>query len=732
MRGRRLRALGPLLVPVAVALFVFRELVFLGELPFKRDMGVLFVPLKRVLSEALRAGTLPEWWPWDGMGMPFIAVPVLSAFHPSTLFFLALPFHAAFVLQLLLPVPLALLGTWRLGRALGLRPVFAALAATAYTLGAYFLGLTEFTSMSLAAAALPWLWWGALRCRSGGWTGPLVLAGSLAWMLLAGDPHLSIMGLLGAATLVVRRTRPVRLLRSALSLALGTVLAVALAAVQLVPSLLLFRESPRASGAGIVSPDYWRLDAQHLLAMVAPDALAGRDVMFETTYLGLGVAALALVGAATRGRLRPQWVGITVVFLVLAAGSATPLWSLFSAVVPFWKSFQFPVKAIGPAMLALPLLAARGAQQVLRRDFRRFLPGALCALAAVVGLVLGAWEPALLALVLAGALAGAAWRRALAPMLSYGVLAGVALDLGLANDRMVPTAPVEYYEPPPLAQALQRHGVSGEGFSYFFLWKPEHRFEAGAELNAAQSAALIPLRGALHGLPTSNVYLQGFSARYNELVLGHQALWVGKLAGVYGTRFFITSPSELRPDQRQQAVGYDERANAMAVPFRRFLPRAYVTRRVKVLPRARVMEYLGSSDFRPGAEVVLEAEAEGVEPGLEHAPVGPAQPVERIRRLGDAVEIEVTLAEPGMLVLNESYFAGVEASEDGKPLPVYPANHAVRAVPLGEGRHVVRFEYRTPGLAAGAVTSTAAVGLLALAGVLQARSRRRRVRVEPA
>ncbi|WP_309897321.1 hypothetical protein [Archangium sp.] len=724
MSGGRLRALGPLLVPVSLALFIFRGLLFLGELPFRRDMGRLFVPLKRVLGESLRAGTLPEWWPWDGMGMPLVAVPVLSTFHPSTLFFTVLPFHAAFVLQLLVPVPIALLGTWRLGRALGLRPVFAALAATGYVLGGYFLGLTEFTSMSLAAAALPWLWWGALRCR-GGTFRPGVLALSLAWMLLAGDPHLSIMGLLGAAALVVRRARPQRLLRPALSLAVGTVLAVALSAVQLVPSLLLFRESPRSSGAGIVSPDYWRFDLHQLSGMVDPGALAGLDVMFESLYVGLGVVALVLVGAVARGRLRPQLVGIALVSLVLATGSASPLWSLFSAVVPFWKSFQFPIKAMGPAMLVLPLLAARGAQQVLRRDRLCFLPGALAGLAAVVGAALGAWEPALWASLLAGVLALMAWRRALVPVLVHVALAVVALDLGLANGRLVLTAPVDFYEPPPLAEALRRHGVSGEGFSYFFLWKPSRPLEPGAEVDAVQNAALVPLRGALHGLPTANVYLQGFSARYNELVLGNQERWVGKLAGVFGTRFFIASPSELRPEQRQQAVGHDERADAMAVPFRRYLPRAYVTGGVKVLPRAEVVDYLSSPSFRPGGEVVLEAEAEGVEPGMQREPTGPARPVERIRRVGDAVEVEATLASPGLLVLNESYFAGVEASENGQRLPLYPANHAVRAVPLSAGRHVVRFEYRTPGLLAGALTSAAAVVLLALASVLQRKSRRR-------
>jgi hypothetical protein len=724
MSGGRPRALGPLLVPVSLALFIFRGLLFLGELPFRRDMGRLFVPLKRVLGESLRSGTLPEWWPWDGMGMPLVAVPVLSTFHPSTLFFTVLPFHAAFVLQLLVPVPIALLGTWRLGRALGLRPVFAALAATGFVFGGYFLGLTEFTSMSLAAAALPWLWWGALRCR-GGTVRPGVLALSLAWMLLAGDPHLSIMGLLGAAALVVRRARPQRLLRPALSLAVGTVLAVALSAVQLVPSLLLFRESPRSSGAGIVSPDYWRFDLHQLFGMVDPGALAGLDVMFESTYLGLGVVALVWVGAMARGRLRPQLVGIALVSLVLATGSATPLWALFSAVVPFWKSFQFPIKAIGPAMLVLPLLAARGAQQVLRRDRLCFLPGALAGLAAVVGAALGAGEPALWALLLAGVLALTAWRRALVPVLAHVALAVVALDLGLANGRLVLTAPVDFYEPPPLAEALRRNGVSGEGFSYFFLWKPSRPLESGAELDVVQNAALVPLRGALHGLPTANVYLQGFSARYNELVLANQERWVGKLAGVFGTRCFIASPSELRPEQRQQAVGHDERADAMVVPFRRYLPRAYVTGGVKVLPRAEVVDYLGSPSFRPGGEVVLEAEAEGVEPGMQREPTGPARPVERIRRAGDAVEVEATLAAPGLLVLNESYFAGVEASENGQRLPLYPANHAVRAVPLSAGRHVVRFEYRTPGLLAGALTSAAAVVLLAVASVLRRKSRKR-------
>ena len=725
MRPYRPRAAGALLVPLLLALVLFRGLLFLGELPYKRDMGLLFVPLKRALSEALRAGQLPEWWPWDALGMPFVAVPVLSTFHPSTVLYAVLPFQAAFVLQLVLPVPVALAGTWRLGRALGLRPVFAVLAATGFVFGAYFLGLTEFTSMSLAAAALPWLWWGALCCFRRRRPQPLVFALALASMLLAGDPHLSIMGVLGAGALGVRRARPRRLVRPVLALGLGLGLAVALSAVQILPSLLLLGESPRAAGLGIVDASYWRLDLPQLLGMVVPGIYAPGHSFLDTTYVGLSVVALAAVGALTRGRSRGPLVAIALVAFVLALGSSTPLWSLFSAVVPFWKSFQFPMKATGPAMLVLPLLAARGAQRMLWRDRSRWLPAGACALAALAESITGVFGPALLGALCAGVLALGAWRPRLAPRLAYAVLGLVGVDLGLSNSVILDTTSPDFYQPPPLARALSQAGVSATAGSYVSLWYPTPRLgKTAARLDLAQNAALLPLRGSLHGLPTSSPYLQGFSARYFELVLQDKKRWADWMAGVYGTRVSIRSVQAVSPELRARAVATDEFSDSVVVPYRRYLPRAYSVRGVKVLPRAQVLPYL-RSDFRPGQEVVVEEEVAGRQ--WEQAVAGPARDVEHLRRLGDSVEVVATLDAPGMLVLNESYYAGIVASEEGRPLPVFPANHAVRAVPLPAGRHVVRFEYHTPGLRAGALVSAGTALLLVLGGVLQARRRRGRL-----
>ena len=77
-----------------------------------------------------------------------------------------------------------------------------------------------------------------------------------------------------------------------------------------------------------------------------------------------------------------------------------------------------------------------------------------------------------------------------------------------------------------------------------------------------------------------------------------------------------------------------------------------------------------------------------------------------------------------VLVLNDAFYAGWTASVDGNPVPILPANGAVRAVPLPPGPHQVVFTYRTPGLAAGAWVSLG-TGLALFAAERMARRRKR-------
>ncbi len=104
------------LSPTLLILAWLQRGLLAGEVFFRRDTLLLFLPFKRYLAQAIAQGEFPEWWPYDGLGEPFASIPIASLFHPSTLLYWLLPFALAFTLQTLLPLVLLPLGTWRLAR----------------------------------------------------------------------------------------------------------------------------------------------------------------------------------------------------------------------------------------------------------------------------------------------------------------------------------------------------------------------------------------------------------------------------------------------------------------------------------------------------------------------------------------------------------------------------------------------------------------------------------------
>ncbi len=67
--------------------------------------------------------------------------------------------------------------------------------------------------------------------------------------------------------------------------------------------------------------------------------------------------------------------------------------------------------------------------------------------------------------------------------------------------------------------------------------------------------------------------------------------------------------------------------------------------------------------------------------------------------------IETDAATPAYLVLGDTFDPGWSATVDGRPVPIWPAYIAFRAVYLLQGTHTVIFTYRPAGFAAGLVLS---------------------------
>ncbi|MGD8627307.1 MAG: YfhO family protein, partial [Anaerolineae bacterium] len=100
-------------------------------------------------------------------------------------------------------------------------------------------------------------------------------------------------------------------------------------------------------------------------------------------------------------------------------------------------------------------------------------------------------------------------------------------------------------------------------------------------------------------------------------------------------------------------------------------------------------------------------------------PIDPASPAadERppavLRRGPDQVIIDVTMSQPGYLVLTDTHYPGWQATVDGAPAEILVANHAFRAVHLAAGEHVVEFIYAPISFRWGAWITLGAILLLA-------------------
>jgi hypothetical protein len=80
------------------------------------------------------------------------------------------------------------------------------------------------------------------------------------------------------------------------------------------------------------------------------------------------------------------------------------------------------------------------------------------------------------------------------------------------------------------------------------------------------------------------------------------------------------------------------------------------------------------------------------------------------------IVVESRSAAPGWLIDIDNFYPGWEARVDGKPVPMYPANIFMRAVPIAAGEHRVEMIYRPGPFRIGC--RIAAVALLVLASLL--------------
>lgn len=423
---------------------VFREVLFWGTLLLQ------FWPWRQLVKAALLQGQWPLWNPLLGNGTPLLANLQSAVFYPPNLLYLLMPVEQALTLSIILHLLLAGLFMYSYTRQLGLARFAATISALAYMFSGYIIGRTQFISMVSAAAWFPLLLLLIDRIVSQRkLIHTLGLAIVLALQLLAGHAQLWFYGIWLMAGYSLFRSwqaatkspagqepgKPENYrnyllrfthyeLRALLLIGFAVLLALFLAAVQLLPTLEFARISPRNAGAEqefALTYSFW---PWRFITLLAPDFFGNpaqgnywgyTNYWEDHAYLGVLPFLLALIaigyfiqnrrqgkaqnqplmpadpeptGAAPAAhplfcqplRVVPFFAGLIPVSLILALGWHTPVYLWVFETVPGFNLFQAPARLLIWYTLAMAVLAGIGAQvfQVSlksRPHWRRFLAG---------------------------------------------------------------------------------------------------------------------------------------------------------------------------------------------------------------------------------------------------------------------------------------------------------------------------------------------------------------------
>jgi hypothetical protein len=640
-----------------------------------------------------RDGELPRWNPYQYAGVPFLGNSQGNFYYPGNWLFLAADPDPGFKALVAIHLLLAGFGMYRLTRHFGLRRESCVLASLAWSLSFPVL-------MRVSAGHLPYF---ITVCQA-----PLLLlavlkaidrpsllhasflGAAVGLVLLGGNPqfvyHLALMSAgLASWRLWGRRGDAPALRRSLLATAGGVLLGVALASVQLLPSIEVSSWSSRsatdAATLGRLSEPFADFGPLHLLALWAPhywwtpsaEAWLPHE---KGLYLGTLPLLLALFHFGTeRFRGATRFFGVAILLSLLAAfGSSFIVHSLLS-LLPGYAKFRIPERAVWIASLSLAALSAFGWDAAARETGRRARVGAglagLCALACgTLYLATRAPEAFVMLAVAAGAIAVLRF----APKGRAAVVAALAFTavelVAFGATQVRPLAPELLPTPPWYARAVGPERAQGRVL------------DLTATTAAPVAQGFLLLRGCGYPVPPAieSDYASGWPQHTPRMETLSDVGGAADPAMLdrLNVRWIVTGgPSP--------AAGWVEEArNGSLILYR---------------------------NPTPSAGAFLE---------------GTSGDAVRTRPTASSIEVRARAAGPCRLVVSESWTGGWKALVNGAPAEVAPSRSGLLSVSLPAGESRVEFRYAPASWTAGRILSglaLAALSALALPAFLRRRKR---------
>lgn len=724
--------------------FIFSKVLIGTETFAYRDFGVLAYPSLWYHHESFWRGELPLWNPLSNCGAPFLAQWGAMVLYPFSLFYLILPMPWSVNVFCLAHLLLAGAGLFRLVEKWTSHPFAAAFAGFAFVFNGVTFSCLIWPNYLVALGWMPWVvFWTEKAWETGGRAvGWAAVASAL--QMLAGVPEIATLTWLinaGLACAALRRPESTaRQLFTRTAMIAGIVSA--LIAVQLLPFLELLNHSQRTGG---FTSSRWALPSWGWGNFFVPLLHSYQNFQgiffqtgqefFSSVYLGLTSLVLA-TSAVLRIRQRRVWAlaAVTLFSILMAFGENGGLYPLLRDHIPGLGIARYPVKFLVIPAFTLPVLAAYtiAALQVTltaapdsdaqgdnpgadERRSRRMILTWMSAIAGAAGVVIAiilwlayrhplpldqwsaTWRSGVERAILLAALLGglvlttrlSVERRWLARLSVLGLL---VVDLLTHTPRQNPTVPSAALAPG--------------------LWEASHNIAPPA---LGQGRVMIT--------PESEqaLLMSRVPDVYKDLLGKRLALWsnlnlldrVPKVSG--------SSTLQIREQHQVQNLLYQS-TNAAFPRILDFLSVTWVTapgrvvewtRREGALPLitagqqpvyadpTNTLQGIADAAFDPKTMVVLPEEARTALIVTNSAKAE----VTSTKFSAHRIEAEISTAAPAIVVIAQSFYGPWRARVDGRPAPLWRANHAFQGVEIPAGDHHVELVYHDQRFALGAVIS---------------------------
>lgn len=702
--------------------------------PVLSDIPTAYYPWWHYAREAIHSFSMPMWNPFALGGTPFFANAQSALLSPFSLLLWFLPLDYAFGALAAVQLWLLAFGTYLLARELGLSHWPALLAGVVFGFSPFAIVWMTYPLLSVLAL-LPWSLWlveRILRRRSG--TDALVLGLLLLAALLAGHPgsqvHLyAVLAAYAGMRLLLTRRPLGETARGFGLIASSLLLGLAGAAVVLLPVALAIPDTVgveiRSSGALTIPDvamrtlfflDWWgRPSDQYLSSPVNYN-----EATIYAGTVGLLLAAVALL-ASERWREKLPFLILGLVGFAAAFG-LEPIRSLLEVTPVIANDRNARLSLL--VQLSVSVLAGFGLHHLIVRgvDFRAAIVGAGAMLVGILGLlaadpsfhelrvtsnhfrtgndypipdVVQATSVAWWFLLSGGLIIAFYATRRKAGLLVAAVLALVVVDAARVARGYQPMAPPEHSFPvaPPSVEFLRRNAGTER--------------IAGVGLTLAPDTSTVyrlrDVRGNDPPMPTLRFM------RLFRLVTPGQPTgqWLGipeltptglRVLSALNVRWLMFPPGSSAPFPGLQRAYTG--ADAVIFRNRAAVPRGYLPRAVRsVSSEGEALAALAAPTFDARRLAVVEGGSSGAAEGS----------VRVIRDEPEAVELEVELRRAGLVVVPDSLLDGWKVTVDDEEAEPLRVDSVLRGVHVPEGRHTVRWSYRTPGLAAGAAVSVVAL-----------------------